>query len=62
MSGNVLLFGEYPSEFTPGITVGASVGDRFRLMFEYNLIWHATEGQASNISSASYGLGLQHTW
>ena len=61
VSGSLLLFGEYPSEFTPGIMVGASVGDRFRLMFEYNRFWYSRD-EAVDIAPASYGLGLQLTW
>ncbi|MCK4510763.1 hypothetical protein KAW64_03440 [bacterium] len=56
------LFGKYPTDFMPGIMVGASVGDRFRLMFEYSRFWYSTDGQAATIAPASYGVGLQGTW
>lgn len=60
--GNWLLFGKYPTDFMPGIMVGASVGDRFRLMFEYSRFWYSIDGQAATIAPASYGLGVQGIW
>jgi hypothetical protein len=56
------LFGKYPTDFMPGIMVGASVGDRFRLMFEYSRFWYSIDGQAATVAPASYGLGVQGIW